>query len=994
MHVFYGALLFFLMKFAFNLLLFLIFWKSDLPAQSYKTRNLSLQQGLPEYYVSGLIQDKAGFVWVATRDGLARYDGRQFKVFRHRHTSQPSLANNVILSIKPVSDSTILIQLENKNLQLFNTTTEQFQDLITGKELDRNHVKLFNASISSDEKILWGRYNTQLIQFDRQTKKFKTFPFPPFPDVNQFVGNSFLFSEQRLYATLPGQLLEFNPYQGTYQTWKHPLVGRPGKTETYYGTTILQRTNGTILIGAARQLIVFNPQTSRFQQIPIPSTVDTQVGLIYEAADGQIYFTYGMTVYRLSPDDELTLIWTATRNDYQNYFHALLVDHSGVLWIGTNGDGIQQIDLQALPIKTYPYRVNFIHDVLSEELKLTVPAWAKTDRHIYQIGLDGSGPYLSVAIGTWFELLKGEQKDGVFQSIIKRKQNLAKNGISGGNALRMQSDGTIWIFEPHQGILKVDAKGKLLAKYNCPIFIDWVTSIQPIGQTIWLGSEESGLYAYDLPSQRIVRHLRYQPFPASALLSDHVQCLAADPTNPTMLWVGTQEGLSQLDTRTMRCQNWSEEQGLPSGTINSLLTDRHENLWFSTGKGISRMELRTKKMRHFTTSDGLLDIEYRPNHALHLPDGRMAFGGATGTTVFDPLKLNDSDEPIPIVLTELRLANVTVEPGEKDSPLDIPVNAAENIRLRYDQNFFSIEYAGLRYNKPSTLRYRYQLEGVDLHWVDAGNRTLANYTQVKPGDYVFRVNTANAAGRWSPLVKTLRIKIDPPWWGTWWFYLLAMIAFVSVIYGIYRYRLAQVLKLHNLRNAIARDLHDDVGSSISSIAIYSNIMLGRAGDAAFKTEPLLMKIDEQANEIMGSMDDIVWSINTKNDDFDKVFLRMQAHAAKLLEAKGYTLHFDFDEKLQQTKLEMEKRRDFYLIYKEALNNIAKYANGKNVWISAHQCSAGIELQIKDDGMGFEIDRVRSNGNGLSNMSFRAGSLKGTLRIVSETGMGTMVRLIF
>ncbi|WP_439585763.1 ligand-binding sensor domain-containing protein [Dyadobacter bucti] len=982
------------MKFCYRLLILLVLLSSSLLAQPYKTRSLGLQEGLPEYYVSGLIQDNAGFVWIATRNGLARYDGRKFKVFRHRHSSQTSLANNVIRSMRSVSETTMLIQLENGTLQVFNPATEHFNTIISTKQLEQTHVKTDNPILTVNERIVWGWNTSQIYRYDIQKKRVKTYPIPSLPESSANRESAIVPDQhQQLNVPLPGRLVQFDTCLGKFRSWAHPMIGLPGKIETYYGTSLLRRASGEILIGAAQKLVVFNPNTHRFRTISIPSSINTQVGLIYEATNGQVYFTCGMTVYRLAHNDHVIPIWTAPRIDYQNYFHALLVDRSGVLWIGTNGDGVQQIDLQALPIKTYPYKTNFVQDVLSAELQLAVPNWLKVNNHIYQLRLAGSAPYISVGIGSWFDLLRADTKTRTLRSILRRKQRSPYTEIKGGNALA-QSNGIIWIYEPHQGLLKADSTGQLLDKFEWKIPINWVTSIQPMSQTVWIGSEESGLYAYDLGSRRIVQHLRYKAFPANTLPSDHVQCLVADPTNPAILWIGTDEGLSQLDTRTMRFQNWSEDQGLPSGTINTLLLDRKGDLWFSTGKGISRMNPQTKKTRHFSTNDGIMDIEYRPNHALQLPNGRMAFGGATGITVFDPLALTDSAQSIATVLTGFRLGNVPVEHGKNGSPLSLPLNATQVIRLKHNENFFGIEFAGMQYNKPASLRYRYQLKGVNADWINAGNQTLANYTQVRPGNYEFNVNTADADGRWSSLIKTIRISIEPPWWGTWWFYFLATFACLTFIYGLYRYRLAQVLKLHNLRNDIARDLHDDVGSSISSIAIYSNIMLGQLGNSTFKSGPLLVKITEQANEIMGSMNDIVWSINTKNDAFDEVFIRMREYAVQFLETKGYMLHFDFDENLHRTKLDMEKRRDFYLIYKEVLNNIAKYANGNNVWISVQQRNSVIELLIRDDGLGFEVNAVRSSGNGLTNMNYRAASLKGTLRIVSEPGAGTTIHLTF
>ena len=984
------------MKYCAWLWLLVLVINSKLLAQPFTSRTLSLSQGLPEYYVSGLLQDKAGFIWIATRDGLARYDGRQFKVFRHQPYRNHSLASNVIASLKSVSDTTMLIQLEGGTVQVFNPISERFSEVLTADPLKQSQLKLENPNLFTDEKHVWGRNITQFSHFDRQSRQVKIYPYPPRTDTGRYPHITALPASQQLLAALPGRLVQFSTQTRSFHTWDHPLIGQPGQIDTYYGTQILQRSSGEILISAAQQLLVLNPATRQFRSIPISSLVHTQAGLLYEAPDGQVYLTHGMSVYRLSSDERLTLIWTAPRIDYQNYFHALLLDRSGVLWIGTNGDGIQQVDLCALPIKAYPYRTNFVHDVLAE-LGIAGPVWTQTNQHLYRLRWGGAAPYVSIGFdGDSYQLFRSEPNVHRLQRLVAVPRaapwDKPLSGVEGGNGLRVSPNGIVWMYDPHRGLLKADSTGQLLDTFTCPV--NWVTTIQPVGHYVWLGSEFEGLYAFDLRSRHIVQHLRYQPTDPGPIISDRVLCMIADPLNPTVLWLGTQDGLSRLDTRTMRAQHWAQKQGLPSPTINTLLVDQRGNLWFSTGSGISRMNPKTFQLRHFSTADGLQDIEYRRNHAVQLPDGRMAFGGATGVTVFDPLALIEKAQPIPTVLTGLRVGNVPVESGAPGSPLNKPLNATPALQLNYTQNFLGLEFAGLQYNKPTTIQYRYQLSGVDEGWVYAGNQTLANYTQLDPGEYIFRVNAADALGHWSPLVKTLLIKITPPWWQTWWFYGLVVLTTVSALYGLYRYRLAQVLKLQHLRNDIARDLHDEVGSSLSTIAIYSKIALEQVGTSNLKSEPLLRKITEQTRDIMGSMNDIVWSINTKNDDFDKVFVRMREHAFELLEAKGYTLHFDFDENLHRTRLAMEKRRDLYLLYKEALNNIAKYADGRNAWVRIYLRNAAIELLIRDDGQGFEPNQAASQGNGLRNMSERAAALKGTLRIDSQPGQGTTLHLRF
>lgn len=768
-------------------------WSINLLAQPFSARTLSIQQGLPEYYVSGLVQDKAGFIWVATRNGLARYDGYRFKIFEHHPFTNHTLESNLIRSLESVSDTTILIRFDNGGFQLFNPIAEKFTDPVTPIQLEQSTGTVFTGH----EEQLWCRLAHQLVNFNRKTKHLQVHPFPESAKSHNYHSQRsiLLDNRQHLFAATTGHLVEFDPKTGQFQDWANPDIGQAGQVITYYDTHLLQRKNGEIMISAVQQLLLFNPKTHRFRSIPIPGKINTQVGLVYEANDGNVYFTHAMTVYRLTTDDQLSVIWTAPRIDYQNFYHALLVDRSGVLWIGTNGNGIQQIDLQKLPIKTYPYKANFVHDILSTELGLIPPSWTETDAAIYQLRLGGTKPYVTIVLKNSFQLLAYYPNRRTLQTLFQLHH--LKSRIDDSNGISFSPDSSIWMYDPFRGLINVSSNGQLLDVFDCSVRL--VSSIQPLGSVVWLASEFDGLYAYDTKVRRIVKHLRYQVADTNGLISNHVLSMVADPLNPALLWIGTQEGLSQLNTRTMRFRNWTTKQGLPSACINTLLTDRQGNIWFSTLKGISRVDSRTGNMRHFSTTDGLLDTQYRQNHALALPDGRLAFGGATGTTVFDPLGMVENIQPIPTVLTSLKVENRLMESGEDSSPLRLPVNATQTLHLKYDQNFLSLEFAGLQYNKPTTLQYRYQLSGIDADWVKVGNQTLANYTRLPPGSYVFRVNTADALGNWSPLIKAINIIIDPPWWQTWWAYMVYGLLLLLLLRIYIQYRINQA----QLRQEIA-----------------------------------------------------------------------------------------------------------------------------------------------------------------------------------------------
>ncbi|RAJ93238.1 two component regulator with propeller domain [Larkinella arboricola] len=393
-----------------------------LVAQPFTSRNLSLQQGLPEYYVSGIVQDKAGFVWIATRDGLARFDGRRFKLFRHQIRNPNSLANNVITSLQVVSDSTLLVQVETGIIQLFNPQTEQFRNLLTQQRLDQDHAHVSNVLLTSDERHFWGRWERQLIHYSPRQDRITSYSLPDqFLPNSVFAGNHLLLDStpHRIYAPFAGGMAQLNTQKGQFHAWPFAPLGQQGAVETYSGIPVARRANGELLTVAPGQLVAFSPRTHRFRTIPIPDKLSTLVGVLHSALDGNVYFTYGMTVYRLTPDDRITPLWTASRIDYQNYFHALLLDRSGVLWVGTNGDGVQQIDLRALPIRTYSYRVNYLVDVFSGELGLKVPDYIKSNEMAYTLRWSKGMRYLAGWMDApSYRLLRADSAQHQFQRLL------------------------------------------------------------------------------------------------------------------------------------------------------------------------------------------------------------------------------------------------------------------------------------------------------------------------------------------------------------------------------------------------------------------------------------------------------------------------------------------------------------------------------------------------------------------------------------------------
>jgi hypothetical protein len=304
---------------------------------------------------------------------------------------------------------------------------------------------------------------------------------------------------------------------------------------------------------------------------------------------------------------------------------------------------------------------------------------------------------------------------------------------------------------------------------------------------VWLTTEKEGLLRIDR-QHKSIRQITQSTHPR-ALPTNQLLSFADDPTRPDLLWIGSYEGLICLDKRTLTSRFFSTDEGLPDNTIYSVAADRQGYLWLSTNKGLCRFHPVTHQVRVFQTEEGLPGNEFNRFHHLRLPDGRLAFGGTEGWVLFDPAQLEEDRFHPPVALTGLKINNVPVHYGTGDSLLPAPLNSLPELVLPHDQNSLTFEFAGLQFNQPSKLSYRYRLAGYDNGWITAGNLPLANYTKLPPGRYALLVNATNTSGQWSRHVKALSLRIKPPLWATWWAYTLYAFLAAGLGYGFLRIRL-------------------------------------------------------------------------------------------------------------------------------------------------------------------------------------------------------------
>jgi two-component sensor histidine kinase len=349
---------------------------------------------------------------------------------------------------------------------------------------------------------------------------------------------------------------------------------------------------------------------------------------------------------------------------------------------------------------------------------------------------------------------------------------------------------------------------------------------------------------------------------------------------------------------------------------------------------------------------------------------------------FNPSIIIKNETPPEVSITDLRVFDK-----------DYTICKNGNIELNYNQNYFTFEYVALNYTQSRLNKYAYKMGGLDKKWNYAGSRRYVSYANLEEGTYVFYVKACNNEGVWNNTPAKFTLVIDPPFWHRWWFYTLFVILSAGSIYSIYWYNMNQLKMRVRLRNKIARDLHDDIGSTLSGINIFTKIALQKLRQNEPGGAELLEKISDRSERTMDALSDIVWSISTKDDRIDNFLVKAREYLTETLEPQGIRYNMQVDEDISYLKLGMERTKEFYLIFKEAICNASKYAHCTLIEIFLTKDKDMYTLTILDNGRGFDISKV-ALGNGLQNMQHRAEKMKAKLTITSRPGEGTFIILSF
>lgn len=496
---------------------------------------------------------------------------------------------------------------------------------------------------------------------------------------------------------------------------------------------------------------------------------------------------------------------------------------------------------------------------------------------------------------------------------------------------------------------------------------------------LWVGTFGGGLNRFDKSTKKFTRYVN-NPSDDNSLSNNRVMTIYEDTRGE--LWIGTYGGgLNRFVKKQNKFKRYSEKEGLIGGVVYGILEDDHNNLWMSTNNGILKYDIKQELFTQYDLQDGLQSLEFSGGAYFKTKDGEMYFGGISGINHFYPDSIKENQNIPPIVITSVKVFNNKLG-GEH-----------EEIELSYDDNFLTFEFAALDYTNPSDNRYAFMLEDLDKEWRFTNSDVrIANYTNLAPGNYTFRVKGSNNDGIWNEEGVILRIIINPPFWQTWWFLILTIVLSGAIIYYISTIRIKNLLAIEKLKTKLAADLHDNIGSGLTEISILSELVVNDIYTEKAAASQKLGIISDTARILVDNMSDIVWVVNPKRDSLHDLILRLKDSYSELLVSMGVSFKTSNLEKLTNVKLPMEYRQNLFLIFKEAINNSIKHSRCKNLTLEANVRGDIIEMSLGDDGIGInDINNII--GNGIKNIESRARSIGGRIKWKTSAGEGTVIRFM-
>jgi signal transduction histidine kinase/ligand-binding sensor domain-containing protein len=991
-------------KLIIALLILLLVFSESTRSQPLYFDHLSVNNGLSQGVNNCIFRDSKGFVWISSYDGLNKYDGVDCINYHSSPDNTNGLKGTLFLNILEDSHSNLWIG-SNAGLNYYVRKENRFISFTHNNAA--NGQRFYSPFFIDDKENVWVQSGSAIYIFNKSNSSFALID-DSFPAGNLIIKPATSSgSMNKLYAisnnlpvlwegsfkskrinwrsiTLPvdSRVLSFLPSAGGF--W----MGTEEDLYLFNGTKIekLVETNG-LRPQKVISLIIHNNELWAGTVKDGLYRIDPQTGAVKDHYANSVYNNYSLS---------------------GNQIHYLYADEKGDFWVSVWGKGVNYTNLNEFRFNHYLSKEeavnagvdNFIRSIIQVNNELWCGTQVsgililnKDKKLISRIKspLPASIEHLCQVENTiWAATL-----DGLFliDSDTKKVTQLPRNDKPGEpsnqfNFLLPLDNGSV-LASTNNGLYLVNAKaGKYFYsavkgwKGNSKVFL---TGYYDGNGFVYVSSPFSGFSVCRLVNDSLI-------FVKDFALDATIKCFTEQ--GDSILWIGTTSGIIKFDRKNREIKKLiTEQDGLSNQFIYGIILDKDE-LWCSTNAGINSYNIKSSRVKSYTIGDGLQSNEFNTYSCCLTKEGELIFGGINGLNSFFPSNLGISSYKPELILTSI-FVNDTAFNAVQPSLI-------KSLNLSYNQNTLGFQFTVLHYGNASANTITYMLEGYDKTWINSGNKVPVRYANIPPGDYTLRVRAYNADGVDAEVEYKLAIKIRAPWWQSWWFTLIAATSVAIIIYLISRsYVNKQIEKqraeisrkeaINKERDRISRDMHDDLGSGLTMIAILSEVVKAQLKEPE-KAKESLEKIADVSRDLVDNLQDIVWLLNPKNDTLENLSSYIREYGLKYFEPMPVMIDFDYPDEFSVKHLNDELRRNTFLCVKESFNNIAKYAECTKVEVSVCESFEQVKLTIKDNGRGFEPQSVRVFGNGLKNMKARIEKAGGKYSIVSAPGEGTYTEI--
>lgn len=962
--------------------------------------------------LTSIVQDSMGFIWVGSMNGLYRYDGFKTVAYLHKKDDSTSLSHNFVRSLDMYRNQ-LWISTFGAGINVMDIEKDRLT-AIPASVLGNDGKIILKAIRSDTDDCFWAASPGNIFKISNSGKPIRQYDLPLIVRPDNRI-TDIADTPDELYICTGEDLIIMEKKTGAFK--------RPGKTSPTAWAPLFKATKtivnyGTnLLVGGDNGILLLEPgkpltAQSRF----LPLNKEKSIRVLMTDRQGRIWIA---TEKQLIRYDDPTASGVVV-SEAPEAITDMTEDRQGNIWITTQKKGVYKLIRVQMPFQLVPGLAELTKGAAVNSLfEESDSSWLiGTDRGLFRYNrragqtevLDVGYPSIEEPIyglfidsrqRTWLSSNKNgmrmRESGGRFQNVPSFNSQVSAaapgfmfffyeddHGIWGGFYTNYSRSAGLYLYDEQKKLFVHKEPQRKDTAFTLPYALSQAI-IDRKNKKWWMGSWNGGIFRINTSKELLLieDNIGVYSVPRKRFSLEIISSIIQHSNG--LIYCGTVGGgINAYDPAKDTTINYTITDGLASNLVYRMEEDRSGVLWISTDNGITAFDPRTTLFTNFHKTSGLSQTSFSFIASMKLKDGTIAFGTNNGYVVyFDPGKGLEKQNTLPTRITDIRLGNNSLKDG---NGIRGAVYLQDSIMIEHrEASVITIDLTNMDLTDPGSYAFEYKLEGFDKNWTRITDRNAITYTNLDPGTYTLVIRSADHLGRWSVNNRTLYLRILPPFWRTPWFFLLLMGITAAAIYALFQYRLKQKLRMYQLRNKLHRDLHDDVGATLSSIKAYSEILRQDPDN------PLIADlIKDNSEEMIDRLEVISWAMKPEQDRFISLNQRMEKVAAPLCRARGIEFECSSIGMRDDEEIPAEFRQNIFLIFKEALNNAVKYSGADRIWLRHIREGGKYIMELQDNGSGIDAER-QSSGNGLKNMQNRADELQAGFEIRSGVG-GTTVRL--